>query len=122
MRFGPPAYDLASLLIDPYVNVPEWLEDRLVAGYWSFIGKFLGVSKGGFIRKFMAVRLARNMQILGAFGFLGLVKGKRKFLSYVPPAFERLYRYFRKSSSMRLPRIEKLVLTIRRSGLNCRGA
>jgi len=120
MRFGPPAYDLASLLIDPYVRVPERLQDRLVSMYWSCAGKLHGISKGDFIKKFEAVRLARNFQILGAFGFLGMIRGKKQFLDYIPFAFEQLVRHLSKIKRMKFPRLEKLVLTIRRHGLDCR--
>jgi hypothetical protein len=120
MRFGPPAYDLASLLIDPYVSIPGRLQDKLVSRYWASTGKFLGVSRGRFIRKFTAVRLARNLQILGAFGFLGMVKEKRQFLSYIPSAFEQLNRHLRENRAMRLPRLEELVSSIRGPGLNYR--
>ncbi len=118
MRFGPPAYDLASLLIDPYVRVPEGLQAGLVSMYWSSVGKRLGASKGDFIRKFEAVRLARNLQMLGAFGFLGVTKNKRQFLCYIPFAFDQLTRHLRKFGRMRLPRLDKLVSAIRRHGLN----
>jgi aminoglycoside/choline kinase family phosphotransferase len=118
MRFGPPAYDLASLLIDPYVRVPEGLQAGLVSMYWSSAGKSLGGSKGDFIRKFEAVRLARNLQMLGAFGFLGVQKNKRQFLNYIPFAFEQLARHLSKFGRGQLPRLGKLVLAIRRHGLN----
>ena len=120
MRFGPPAYDLASLLIDPYVRVPEGLQDKLVSIYWSCAGKHQGISKGDFIRQFEAVRLARNLQILGAFGFLGIIKGKRQFLDYIPFALEKLARHLSKMSRMKYPRLEKLLLAIRRHGLDFR--
>jgi hypothetical protein len=120
MRFGPPAYDLASLLIDPYVRVPEDLQDRLLEIYWSSAGKLLGVSRGHFIRKFTALRLARNLQILGAFGFLGVTKGKKRFLDYIPCAFEQLAGRLRKNRWMRLPRLERLVSLIRAHGLDYR--
>lgn len=118
MRFGPPAYDLASLLIDPYVRVPERLQDKLVSVYWSFAGKHQGVSKGDFMRKFEAVRLARNLQILGAFGFLGVTKRKRRFLDYIPFAFEQLTMHLSGAGRQRYPRLAKLVIAIRRHGLN----
>ena len=118
MRFGPPAYDLASLLIDPYVGIPEGLQDKLVSIYWSSTGKFQGVSKGDFIRKFKAVKLSRNLQMLGAFGFLGVTRGKRQFLDYIPSAFEQLARHLRKDRRMQFPRLEKLVSDIHRYGLN----
>ncbi len=120
MRFGPPAYDLASLLIDPYVGIPEGLQDKLVSIYWSSTGKFQYVSRGDFIRKFTAVKLARNLQMLGAFGFLGVTKGKRQFLGYIPLAFEQLVRHLRKNRRMPFPRLEKLVSDIHRYGLNYR--
>ncbi len=118
MRFGPPAYDLASLLTDPYARVPEGLQAGLVSMYWSYAGKYLGASKGDFIRKFEAVRLARNFQMLGAFGFLGVTKNKRQFLDYIPFAFEQLARHLAKFGRTRLPRLDKLVSAIRRHGLS----
>ena len=121
MRFGPPAYDLASLLIDPYVGVPEGLQDKLVSIYWSSTGKFQRVSRADFIRKFTAVKLARNLQMLGAFGFLGVTRGKRQFLDYIPFAFEQLARHLGKNRRrMPFPRLEKLVSDIHRYSLNYR--
>lgn len=114
MRFGPPAYDLASLLIDPYVQVPEILRGRLVRLYWRLTGKFQGVPLGKFLKKFEAVRLARNLQVLGAYGFLGLVKGKTRFLDYIPYAFQQLANHLAMSRRLRLPRLEKLVRAVRR--------
>jgi hypothetical protein len=34
--------------------------------------------------------MQRLMQALGAYGFLGLVKGNRHFLAHVPPALDSL--------------------------------
>jgi hypothetical protein len=39
--------------------------------------------------------MQRLMQALGAYGFLGLVKGKTEFLSYVPAAMESLGKVIR---------------------------
>jgi hypothetical protein len=108
------------LLIDPYVVIPEGLQDKLVSIYWTSTGKFQGISKGDFIKKFTAVKLARNLQILGAFGFLGVTRGKRQFLDYIPFAFEQLARHLRKNRCMTFPRLEKLVSDIRRYGMNYR--
>ena len=118
MRFGPPAYDLASLLIDPYVKLPNRLQDRLLWAYWSLAGGRLGGSKRDFIRKFEAVRLARNLQILGAFGFLGVTKKKKQFLQYVPFAFEQLALHLSRSGSGRFPRLAQLLDAIGRRGLS----
>ena len=108
MRFGPPAYDLASLLIDPYVKLPSRLQERLAGLYWSAAGRFLDCSRGEFLRTYSAVRLCRNLQILGAFGFLGLVKGKRQFLQYIPWAWEQLGQWLFGVCRGRYPVLERL--------------
>lgn len=92
MRFGPPAYDLASLLIDPYVDLPEPVQTVLKDLYWQGARRFLRVSRGDFERSYAAVRLCRNLQVLAAYAFLGLVRGKTRFLAYVPRAWRRLRR------------------------------
>lgn len=109
MRFGPPAYDLASLLIDPYVKLPDRLQERLLYLYWSAAGHVLGVSKTVFLQKFAAVRLARNLQILGAYGFLGVAKGKKQFLQYIPFALRQLSLHLTRVGRQRFPRLTGLV-------------
>jgi hypothetical protein len=90
MRFGPPAYDLASLLIDPYVNLPEPVQAGLKELYWRGARCFLGLSRQAFDRSYAAARLCRNLQVLAAYAFLGLARGKPRFLAYIPLAWSRL--------------------------------
>ncbi len=90
MRFGPPAYDLASLLIDPYVNLPEAAQGELMDFYWQAARRFLGVSRSEFQSSYVAVRLCRNLQALAAYAFLGVAKAKSQFLGYIPAAWRRL--------------------------------
>ena len=116
MRFGPPAYDLASLLIDPYVRLSGRLQDRLLSAYWASTGRFFHASKGDFLKKFEAVRLARTLQILGAYGFLGVAKKKSQFLQYIPFAFGQLALQLSGTGGRRFPRLVKLVEAIGRCG------
>lgn len=109
MRFGPPAYDLASLLVDPYVMISSRLQEKLVRIYWAAARAFLDCSYGQFLKSYHAVRLCRNLQILGAFGFLGLVKKKPHFLNYIPPAWEHLRQWLQGPCKGRYPKLEKLV-------------
>ncbi len=109
MRFGPPAYDLASLMVDPYVNIPGGLQDRLAGIYWSAAEKFLDCSRGEFLKSYRAVRLCRNFQILGAFGFLGLVKEKRQFLGYIPGAFGQLRQWLFRNCRGNYPELERVI-------------
>jgi aminoglycoside/choline kinase family phosphotransferase len=43
-----------------------------------------------FRQSYVHCALARNLQILGAFGFLGTVQGKSFFNAYIPAALARL--------------------------------
>lgn len=109
MRFGPPAYDLASLLLDPYARIPGGLQEKLAGLYWSAAGRFLDCSLSEFLKTYTAVRLCRNLQVLGAFGFLGLVKGKKQFLDYVPCAWRQLREWLARNCGNRYPELERVV-------------
>lgn len=109
MRFGPPAYDLAALLIDPYVTLPESLQQGLIELYWSAAGCFLGGDCRSFREHLQAVRLCRNLQVLGAYGFLGKVKGKTDFFRYIPEAWRQLRELLRGPCDRRYPSLARLV-------------
>jgi N-acetylmuramate 1-kinase len=90
MRPGLPHYDLASLLYDPYVDLAKAEHTELIAYYR---GRQLerGVTiDGDFDFKFRLCAMQRLMQALGAYGFLGLVKGHKHFLEHVPAAMKSL--------------------------------
>ena len=86
MRFGLAQYDLASLLYDPYVNLHDGGRAALLDYYKTLCG---GVS-ADFDEVFHWCAVQRLMQALGAYGFLGLQKGRAEFLTYVPVALRSL--------------------------------
>jgi hypothetical protein len=112
MRFGPPAYDLASLLIDPYVMLPADFQEELTSLYWSAAQRFLGMSQQVFREQLLAVRLCRNLQVLGAYGFLGKSKGKKDFLQYIPGAWHQLLRLLDGRSGSRYPQLKCLIFGV----------
>ncbi|MCK9997230.1 MAG: phosphotransferase [Candidatus Krumholzibacteria bacterium] len=88
MRLGPLTYDLMSLLLDPYVALEAGLRAEL-------LDRFAAASAGTFstedIRAMsLAAGLQRIMQALGAYGFLGHVKGKRSYLEHIPAGLATL--------------------------------
>ncbi|NLI81678.1 MAG: phosphotransferase [Deltaproteobacteria bacterium] len=109
MRFGPPAYDLASLLVDPYAALPPTLQDGLARLYWNCSRGFLGCSRETFLRSYISTRVCRNLQILGAYGFLGMTKGKGEFLQYIPRALSQLHCWLRGPCRNRFPRLTKVL-------------
>ena len=78
-RPGPVQYDLASLLIDPYVALPNELQERMLEyGFEQFI-RTQSIDRQRFFSGYQYCALSRNLQILGAFGFLAQVKDKPYF-------------------------------------------
>jgi len=92
-RLGPLGYDLAALLIDPYMNlVPLWQEE-LLAAYLDLLEERLpALDRQAFSEQYWHLALCRNLQILGAFGYLTRVRGKAGFSRYIPPALVGLRR------------------------------
>lgn len=79
MRFGPAAYDLASLLCDPYVNLPVPLVDDLLDYYVRRIPS--GEQRRD---EFPVAATQRLAQALGAYGRLGHNPNTSGFLRHIP--------------------------------------
>ena len=89
MRFGPAVYDLASLLADPYVMLPENMQRRLLAHY---------VRRGGVAINetlFWFGAVERLAQALGAFARLSGLPGMAHFHAYLPRGERMLRRALR---------------------------
>ena len=86
MRPGLAEYDLASLLYDPYVDVTEAERSELISYYREQRRKSGTTCDEDFDCKLRLCAMQRLMQALGAYGFLGLVKGHKQFLQYIPNA------------------------------------
>jgi len=89
-RLGPLQYDLASLLIDSYVELPQDVQDRLLSDYLTRLSKVIPVDPGRFLHAYHYCAINRNLQILGAFAYLSRQKGKKDFEAYIPPALKSL--------------------------------
>jgi len=90
MRPGLAHYDLASLLYDPYVGVAEKEREELIAYYRGRQLKNGITIDGEFDLMLRLCAMQRLMQALGAYGFLGLVRGHKNFLQYIPNALRSL--------------------------------
>ena len=94
MRPGLAQYDLASLLFDPYVDLSDAERDELLEHY---CGEKPGAD---FLEILRFCAMQRLMQALGAYGFLGLVKGYTDFLQYIPRAVSSLREVVRKVAGL----------------------
>jgi len=90
MRPGLPHYDLASLCYDPYVNLPGSERRELLAYYVGACERQGFLLDADFEEVFALCAMQRLMQALGAYGFLGHVKGRTHFLAHIEPALSSL--------------------------------
>ncbi len=89
-RLGPIQYDLASLLIDPYVELPPSAQAQLLDYSIELLAAETDLEPDKFRSCYHYCTLTRNLQILGAFAYLSRVKGKKQFENYIPAALRTL--------------------------------
>jgi len=90
-HFGPAEYDLASMLWDPYADIPADARVRLVESYLDeFEGQAGKIDRKLFMENLETAAISRLMQALGAFCFLSAIKGKLMFCAFISPAEKRL--------------------------------
>ncbi|HEY4920416.1 MAG TPA: tRNA (adenosine(37)-N6)-threonylcarbamoyltransferase complex ATPase subunit type 1 TsaE [Xanthobacteraceae bacterium] len=90
---GPPAYDLASLLQDARVDVPEEMEIEL-------LGRYVRARReadeefdiAGFVRLYSTLAAQRASKILGIFARLDRRDGKPQYLRHLPRVWNYLQR------------------------------
>lgn len=81
MRFGAAAYDLASLLCDPYVSLPETIQEELLDDY---AGR--STNPDAITELFWWGAIERLAQALGAYARLGTIPGMQSFSQHIAPA------------------------------------
>ncbi|MDZ7370366.1 MAG: phosphotransferase [candidate division KSB1 bacterium] len=96
-RKGALQYDLASLVYDSNVRLPEDLGNELIEEYLCAVNQYLSVPPSRFMRSFYDFALIRVLQALAAFSFLGYDKQRIYFRSCIPRGLELLRKLLLKS-------------------------
>jgi N-acetylmuramate 1-kinase len=109
MRFGNRFYDLGSLMMDPYVEFSETEREELLSFYFRLSGNQFEWES--FLNLFWDASAQRLMQALGAYGFLGIVKGLKSYLAHIPAGVRNLAHATEKTES--LPCLRELVVQCR---------
>ncbi|MGD9611470.1 MAG: sugar phosphate nucleotidyltransferase [Kiritimatiellia bacterium] len=90
MRRGPAAYDLASLLCDPYADLPAPLQQALLRHYAKRHPQGAEIAAA-----FPAAAIQRLCQALGAYAVLSKKPGMEPFARHIPVAARQLLRALR---------------------------
>ena len=98
-RMGPYTYDLASLLYDSYVDLPEDLVEEMMEFFLEATGRdaTTGESRADgpratpeFREQFEMTCLQRNIKAVGTFACQAQEKGNRRYLPNIPPTLEKV--------------------------------
>jgi hypothetical protein len=106
-RMGPASYDLASLLRDAYVDLPEELQEDLKERFRQQAAP--DEPREVFRRRYDLMCVQRNLKTLGTFGFMATVRQNPVYMQYVP----RTAAHARKNLA-RYPELERLWRTLAR--------
>ena len=89
-RRGPVYYDVASFVWQARARYPQWLKEKMLESYILALGQYMKVDRQHFDERLRLFVLFRTLQVLGAYGFRGLVENKAQFVVSIPPAMEGL--------------------------------
>ena len=77
---GPLMYDVVSLLYQAKANFSQDFKKEMLDYYYSFFSR----EESSLLQKsLMPIRLIRNLQVLGAYGFRGLIQRKEHFIQSI---------------------------------------
>jgi aminoglycoside/choline kinase family phosphotransferase len=116
-RLGPLAYDMASLLIDPYVMLSVEFQEEMFDLYQNALESFTQNTQGDLKRDYTLLALHRNLQIVGAFSFLSEQRGKLFFRQFLTPALNSLARIVADPFFVDYPVLRKCVQVARQEFL-----
>jgi len=108
-RLGPLQYDLASLLIDPYVGLTHTVQNQLFEYGFQKLRPLVPMRPDEFKASYQYCCITRNLQILGAFGYLSRIKQKTYFEYFIPRALETLRYNLSQFDNDEFPQLKMLV-------------
>ena len=89
-RRGPLQYDVVSLLYQVKAQMPQSLRDELLAYYKDALSRRIDLAAIHFDQYFPYFVYLRLLQVLGAYGFRGLIQKKSHFIESIPFALNEL--------------------------------
>lgn len=89
-RYGPGLYDLASLLWQAKAEIPTSKRWELAEIYFGRCNELTGADIDDMRKRLPLFVIFRTLQVLGAYGFRGLVEHKAHFVESIPLALNNL--------------------------------
>lgn len=89
-RKGPLQYDVVSLLYQVKAQMPQTLRNELLDHYKTALSAYIDPAAIDFDRYYPYFVYLRLLQVLGAYGFRGLIQKKAHFIQSIPFALNEL--------------------------------
>lgn len=87
---GPIYYDVASFIWHARSGYSDSLKEKLLNSYMEAVRGYITLDENEFREKLSKFVLFRSLQVLGAYGFRGLIEHKAKFVTAIPAALASL--------------------------------
>lgn len=100
-RKGALQYDAASLLWQAGAKIPYAVRDKLFDFYAEKVSGLIEIDKQDFKERYYAFVLIRMLQVLGAYGFRGLIEKRSHFIESILPAIDNI-RWFLQNVKLKI--------------------
>ncbi len=105
---GPLMYDVVSFLFQAKANFPEDFKNEMLEFYWSLWDD--PEKKSAQKNSLELIKLIRFLQVLGAYGFRGLIQRKKHFLASLDLGIENLFQLSNSCEEMdNYPELKKII-------------
>ncbi|MDR2824813.1 MAG: phosphotransferase, partial [Prevotellaceae bacterium] len=108
-RRGAVYYDLASFLWQASANFPPELREELMQTYLQNLKKFTDFNEWNFRKNLNNFLLFRTLQVLGAYGFRGLIEKKQHFIESIPFALQNLQEILQNAETEKFPYLVEIL-------------
>lgn len=116
-RKGPVYYDVASFLWQAKANFSNEIREEMIETYISEANRFTNINPDEFKKTLHHFVVFRTMQVLGAYGFRGLLERKAHFIESIPYALNNLQTLF-KHHLNEYPYLSKLLIQLSEMDIN----
>ena len=108
-RQGPLQYDVVSLLFQVKAQMPQPLRDQLLLHYKEALAQYLDLEAIAFDKYYPYFVYLRLLQVLGAYGFRGLIQKKTHFIESIPYALKELSAWTESHPLAGYPELESVI-------------
>ena len=107
-RLGPCVYDAVAMLWQAKAGFSDTFREEMLGEYASALGYYCGVRPEEVLAEVDRYLLFRTLQVLGAYGFRGLIQKRAHFIESIPGALGNLRQLIDKGAVAAYPELERL--------------